>query len=384
MTELSIQERRARLGIRHHLAVQANDVETVAADLVGLHSSDPATVYLALWARVQDFAVADLEQALYDERSLVRMLGMRRTMFVVTRRGAATMDAACTKAMIAPQTKRVAGVIEDAGITDDGAAWINRVGEATMEALETRGGATAAELSDDVPELKEKILYGQATYGMSTRILFLLATAGRIVRARPVGTWRSSQYRWVPTEAWLGGPLPALDPEEARADLLGHWLRTFGPGSELDLKWWTGWNLGQTRSALADAGALEVELDAGVGYTLQDDAVDQVAPASWVALLPGLDPTVMGWKERGWYLGDHAEQLFDRNGNAGPTVWSDGRVVGGWAQRPDGEVVVELVEEVGGGIEKRIDAKATGLTDWLDGVVVTPRFRTPLEKRLSA
>ena len=38
--------------------------------------------------------------------------------------------------------------------------------------------------------------------------------------------------------------------------------------------------------------------------------------------------TFMGWKERDWFLGEHAEPLFDRNGNAGPTVWRDGRVVG--------------------------------------------------------
>ena len=62
---------------------------------------------------------------------------------------------------------------------------------------------------------------------------------------------------------------------------------------------------------------------------------------------PTLDPTTMGWKEREWYLGPHERVLFDRNGNAGPTVWWDGRVVGGWSQREDGEIVFELLEDVG-------------------------------------
>ena len=57
--------------------------EAAAESMVGLHASDPATVYLAARARVRDFAHADLEDALYERRSLVRMLGMRRTMFVV-------------------------------------------------------------------------------------------------------------------------------------------------------------------------------------------------------------------------------------------------------------------------------------------------------------
>jgi hypothetical protein len=77
-------------------------------------------------------------------------------------------------------------------------------------------------------------------------------------------------------------------------------------------------------------------------------------PDDWVALLPALDPTVMGWKERDWYLGGHAGDLFDRNGNAGPTVLHNGKVVGGWAQRPDGEVVYELQEKAP---KSLIDAK---------------------------
>ncbi len=387
---ISTGQRRDRLAVRHHLAVQAADVQTVAADLAGIHSSDPATVYLAAWARVKDFRVEDLERALYDERSLVRMSGMRRTMFVVTRDGAATMDAACTKALIDGQRKRQIKMVEDSGIASNGAAFTDRVAGATMEALEARGEATAGELKEDVPELDQKIHFGEGkrwkgSVGLSTRVLFLLATEGRIVRGRPLGSWISSQYRWSTTESWLGGPLPVLDPEQARTDLARNWLGTFGPGTELDVKWWSGWNLGPTRQAIGDAGAVEVEFDGGAkGYVLEDDLDPVEPPDEWVALLPGLDPTVMGWKERFWYLGEHAGDLFDRNGNAGPTVWSNGRVVGGWAQRPDGEVAYELLDPVGGGARALINAKASELTAWLDGVVVTPRFRTPLEKRLSA
>jgi hypothetical protein len=102
-----------------------------------------------------------------------------------------------------------------------------------------------------------------------------------------------------------------------------------------------------------------------------------------VAFLPALDPTVMGWKQRAWFLGPHGEELFDRNGNAGPTVWADGRVVGGWAQGPDGSVRYELLEKVDAAVGRRIQSEATQLERWFAGVRVTPRFRTPLEKRLA-
>jgi DNA-binding transcriptional ArsR family regulator len=389
LTLLDAVERRARLGVRHQLATRAKDVESVAADLIGLHSSDPATVYLAAWARVEDFTTDDLERALYENKSLVRMLGMRRTMFVVTPEVAATMDAAVTKALVDGERKRMIRLLEEGGIAGDGRVWLDGVLDDTMAALEARGEATARELAEDVPELREKIQFGEGkkwggSVGMSTRVLFLLATSARIVRARPLGTWLSSQYRWTPTTAWLGAELPALDVERARRDLVSHWLRTFGPGTEVDLKWWTGWTLGHTRSALDEIEAVEVEFDGGAGYALADDLDITAARDDWVALLPGLDPTVMGWKERDWYFGDHTAELFDRNGNAGPTAWWNGRVVGGWAQRPDGEVVVELLEPVPGSAQAMIDSKAVELTEWLDGVVVTPRFRTPLEKRLSS
>jgi len=41
VTKIDVEERRARLGVRHHLARRGESVEQVSSDLVGLHSSDP-------------------------------------------------------------------------------------------------------------------------------------------------------------------------------------------------------------------------------------------------------------------------------------------------------------------------------------------------------
>ena len=92
----------------------------------------------------------------------------------------------------------------------------------------------------------------------------------------------------------------------------------------------------------------------------------------------------MGWAGRDFYLGPHRPALFDRNGNAGPTIWLDGRVVGGWAQRATGEVVLRLLEDVGTESTTAIEAEAASLSDWLTPLRVTPRFRTPLERELIA
>jgi hypothetical protein len=385
---ITVAQRRARLGRRHHLATRAATVEQVVTDLVGLHSSDPATVFLAARARVRGFTPAALEQALYDERTLLRMHGMRRTMFVVDHELGAVMHAACTRSYLTAERHRLVTLLEEQGVARDGNRWLRRVSDRTVAAIEARGTATATELTKAVPELGEKLVMGEgtkwaATVGVSTRVLFLLATEGRIVRGRPRGQWLSSQYEWASTRTWID-PVPSLAPAEARVALLSRWLRGYGPATLRDITWFTGWTQAQGRAALAALDAVDVALDDGVGYLLPDDLASVRAPRRWVALLPALDPTVMGWKERDWYLGAHVARVFDRNGNAGPTIWADGRIVGGWGQCRNGVVAVELLEPVDATTERGVEREAAALTEWLGGTVVTPRFRTPIEQEIAA
>jgi hypothetical protein len=388
MQHVSNEERRHRLGLRHRLADPASTVEEAARAMIGLHSSDPATVYLSARARVSGMKRDDLEAALYDQRTLVRILGMRRTMFVAPVDLAPLLHFSSTVALMAAERRRLAGMVEDAGIADDGEAWVESVTGRTLSALRARGEAVATELIDDVPELAEKITFYKkdgsvlATVGMTTRVLFLLATQGRIVRGRPKGSWVSSLYRWAPIEEWIGRPLEEMSRAQAQAELLRLWLGAFGPGTELDMKWWTGWPVTQVRAALAGIGAVEVEVETGSAYLLPEDLDPVAQPPHWVALLPGLDPTTMGWKEREWYLGPHATRLFDRNGNAGQTVWVDGRVVGAWGQREDGEIVSDMLEDVGAQVVEEIGRQAEELRLWIGEKVLISRFRSPMDVEL--
>lgn len=395
MEHVDVHHRRARLAHRHLLATADDDVVRVAGALCGLHSSDAQTVMLSARARVDGLAVADVERALYDDRSLARILAMRRTLFVVPTDDVERLHAAVTRAQVAPQRRRLVTMLEQGGDLDEGtdvAAWLDRVSEDTLAALHARGEATATELTEDVPDLARRITVAPdrrwgGRFGVSTRVLFLLATEGRILRGRPRGSWQSTQYRWAPVDTWFDGrvDVDALAADHARVALARRWLHAFGPATVDDLQWWTGWTKTATRQALAAVDPVEVDLDGRPGIVAPDDL--DVAPATdpWVALLPGLDPTVMGWKNRDFFLdADLRPHLFDRNGNAGPTVWVDGRVVGGWAHRPDGEVVVRWLADVGTDAVTRVEAEATALAGWLGDVRIVPRFRTPLEKDLSA
>jgi hypothetical protein len=390
MRRIGIEERRARLGLRHHLAGTARaGVVEVARDLVGLHATDPATVYLAARARTLDPGVAGVEQALYEDRALVRILGMRRTMFVEPVELMGVVQAACTDAIAVQQRRLLVDLVGRAGLADDPPGWIEEVEKVAVRALEARGGATAAELAKDDPRLAQQIVLAEGKpyegrQSVVSRILLLLAAEGRIVRGRPRGSWVSGQYRWSVVDAWLPDGVPPWSLQEAQAELVRRWLRGFGPATIADVKWWTGLPMGQVRRAVAETGAVEVDLDGTPGLVLPDDLDPVPAPEPWVALLPALDPTTMGWAGRDFYLGPHRPALFDRNGNAGPTIWLDGHVVGGWAQRATGEVVLRLLEDVGTDATEAIEAEAARLTAWLTPLQVTPRFRTPLERELIA
>ena len=388
---ISTAERRSRLAVRQHLATSSQAASPLQAsnDIVGFHGTDPISVYLAAWARVEGFRTCTLETALYEERSLLKILGMRRTMFVVPIELAGIIQAACTGSIARGQRARLVRMIEDAGITDAGQEWLDGVEAETLEVLHRLGEATAAELTKEVAGLREQISFGegrtwQGTVGVSTRLLFLLSAEGRIIRGRPRGSLVSSLYRWAPLDTWLGGSLPAIPKDLAQAELVRRWLAAFGPGTRRDVQWWTGWTVAEVRRGLESTRAVEVDLeDGGAGFISPDD-VDPATPshASWVAFLPCLDPTTMGWHERDWYLGAHKDRLFDTNGNAGPSIWLDGRIVGGWAQRRSGEVVTRIREDVGAERAAQVATKAADLEAWLGDLRVIPRFRTPVEKEL--
>ncbi|MEV7095722.1 winged helix DNA-binding domain-containing protein [Amycolatopsis sp. NPDC051045] len=389
--KISIEQRRARLAVRHHLAAPAASVADAVAGVVALHATDPATVHLSASARLASPAVAHVERALYEDRTLLRLLGMRRTVFVTGLDTAALVQAGCAADIVVKQRKLLEQHLGRQGHPEnvpEPGKWLADVEASVEAALRARGSATAQQLSEDEPRLRQQLLMAagkpyEAIGNVTSRVLFLLAAGGRLARGRPRGSWLSSQYVWHPLDEWVPGGLPPWDADEARAELARRWLHAYGPAPATDLRWWTGWTAGQTKKALAVLRPAEVDLDGEPGVALADDLEPVPVPPPWVAFLPALDPTPMGWQDRDWFLGPHRAALFDRSGNIGPTIWSDGRVVGGWAQRPSGEIAYRLLEDVGTEVKAAVEREAERCAGWFGEVRAVPRFRTPLERELS-
>ena len=380
---VDVTERRARLARRHRLLpeTRTDDVASIADDLVALHSTDPVTVHLSAMVRMVHPSVGAVEKALYDDRSVVRHHAMRRTLWVATPPVVRLMHAAATRRLAGPEHRRTARLLAENGVQDpDG--WLAAAREHVLAALDEHGPLTARSLGRLVPELEQKIVMApgkkwSATVSAHTRVLLGLGFEGRILRTRPTGTWINGAYTYAAAESWLDGGLGDLGEREAARELALRWLRAFGPATSLDLQWWAGWTVATTRTALADCGAVPVALDDGPGWVAPGDEAPVEPPGPWVALLPGLDPTTMGWKQRDWYLPGEAADAFDRMGNAGPTVWADGRVVGAWAQRPDGEIRTWLFTELSAGQRRALDRRAAELAAMVGDTRFTVRFPSP-------
>jgi hypothetical protein len=375
-------DRRARLARRHLLSPGhgRDHVTAVVADLIGLHATDPATPYLSLWARLPAFTVNDLDAQLYEKRSLVKHLAMRRTLWLVQAHDMATIQSGASDRVADTERRRLVADVEKAGVAPDGAHWLDRASAAVVRHLADGGPASASDLRKALPELDGKYdpapgkPWGGETH-LAPRVLTVLSAQGDIIRGPNDAGWTVSRHQWAAREEWLGITAEALLAHTARAELVRRWLRTFGPATAADIKWWFGSTLTAVRQALHYIGAVDV-----AGYALPDDVDDEPAPEPWAALLPGLDVTAMGWAERDWYLGGHRTSVFDRNGNAGPTAWWNGRVVGGWRQDSDGRVQVQLLEDPGRDATRALRRRADELTAWLDGVRLAPRFPSPLSK----
>jgi hypothetical protein len=371
---------------RHHLsgASRASTPEEIAASLVAIHSTDPATVFLSVAARLRDVdPVQALERALYEDRTLIRMHGMRKTIFVFPAALAAIVQVSTTAANA---VKLRADLLKDVQNHDPAwnEAWLSGLEEAVIAHLRQVGEASGTAISTAVPNLRQTIIYGagtksEARQGIASRVLRSLGNENRIVRGRPAGTWISGQYRWSVAE-----PHPPIEVAPAKAELIRCWLGAYGPGTAEDMKWWTGWPMRDVRAALALLETEEVQLAERIGYVLARDTGPDEPLAPDISLLPGLDSTSMGYRQRDWYLPSaYVPALFDRAGNIGPTIWWDGQIVGGWAQRQDGEIAYRFLGDVPADANAALEQEIDRLKTWIGPVRVTPRFRTPLERELA-
>ena len=374
MRHVSDDERRARIGVRHALApsFRVDSPEAATRAMTVLHATESATVYLSCWVRVRSLDAADVDNALYVQRSLVKQLAMRRTLFTFPRDLLPAAWSSASARVANTERARMAKDVVKAGIAVDGNDWLDRARAEVLTLLtDAPEGLSALEVRQAVPMIDVKVEGSAGEIWSAPRVLTHLGATADIMRGANTARFPVSRPLWTLTRHWLDDAPTDLESADGYREIVRRWLHSFGPGTEDDIVWWLGSTKTVVRAALAELEAVAVSLDGGdTGWLLPDDVATVPDSGPWVALLPVLDPTIMGWKNRDFYLGPHRNQLFDTRGNAGTTAWVDGRVVGCWIQDAAGVVHVRVLESVSADAQRALDAEAVRLTEWLGGVKI--------------
>lgn len=391
MRTISQRQRRHAMVHRHRLGGDAPNPEAVTDALVALHATDPASVYLSVLARSNASTLAEVSAAMYRRRTLVRWMAMRRTLFLVPRAAVPVVQAAISTPLAAVLRRRLISQLQRNGteppIDGDLQTWLAGLQEQVEHAIDARGSATGAELAADVPTLRTLIpprTASERPQNVTSAFLTMLSAQGRIVRGIPTGPWTSRHHRWEPVERWWPDGLPEPTTEESQRELARRYLARFGPATVEDLQWWTGWNKATVRHALHKLPVQDVDLHGESGIALADHDLDdaEAAAGPTAALLPALDSTPMGWKQRDWFFGIPQHHVFDSRGNIGNTLWWDGEVIGSWAVAATGEIRTIAVADRGTEARAAVQDVAARLQERLQGAVITPAIRTPLERSL--
>jgi hypothetical protein len=399
---LKISQVNSYLAHKQHLlpASRLTDVVQVTRDIVALHATDPTVPYFSLWARAPDFPREALEDALYERRKLAKLLCMRVTLHAVPSDEVPLFFQAYSQHRTRPETQRFGDFLVQAGLCREKEvdAFLQDLQRRVLDVLSERGPSTVRQINQAVPELKAKIRHSvgksyEGEIGVGSYLVpNIMGAQGLLIRARPQGTWRSNLYEYAALSDWLPGiDLESVAPQEAKVWLVRRYLAAFGPATLDDVQWWTGFTKGEAKETLESLGSAVVKVaikDLGNEYLMLAEDAQQLrdfAPedTACVFLLPCLDPYIMGYQDRRRFLAsEHRAKLFDRAGNAVPTVWVNGRVVGAWGQhKEDGSVVYGIFEPVEEGKRVLLD-KHQQLEEFLDGEFVPPRFRTPFTRAL--
>lgn len=153
MRHVSDEERRARLGARHGLGAGAgfNSVAAATRALTVLHATEPSTVYLSLQARVPTAGVPEIDAAMYDDRSVVKQLAMRRTLFGFPPDLLPAALGSASARVAVQQRALTVRMVEQSGVAADGAAWLERAAAALLDRLADGSALSAKRLREEVP-----------------------------------------------------------------------------------------------------------------------------------------------------------------------------------------------------------------------------------------
>lgn len=331
-------------------------VEEAVEAAAGIYSTAP-TSFLSFAARIPGFTRADLDRAMYEDRTLVRRASLRGSAFLIP------VDRIDAVASAPDRQEWYTGAVDKAVGVDKRRKWTSEV----LDILDGRILRTR-EIRADMGVAADQ----------SEALRFLLTSMSQhrlITAASGTAGWRDNQYGYARWDQWFPDhPVRDLDPEEARIEIARWYLQGHGPGTVEDFAWWSG--LKRANAGLALSVVSNPDED---GLHDLPGAPDHVPPATGLRLLPVWDTALVTQKSRRRMADPaHYPYVYDASGNVTSAIVSDASVVGVWDRggdadrieikaaffEPPGKAEIEAVET-----EAAIIANSVGAADVTVAVV---------------
>jgi Winged helix DNA-binding domain len=341
---LTWREVTARRMERHALTRPATDAspDDIASLLCGAHAQVLSAAELSIGRRIAGCTRADVQRALWIDRTLIKTFGPRGTVHLLATRDlpmwTGALSALPSSVPSHPDPVRFTPEQADEVIAAMGEALADdelTVNELTDE-IRYRAGAWAVERTMDAFQTKWP-RWRQLTSSAAHRGVLCF------------GRDRGRQVTYTNPHRWLPGFRPE-NPEKALRSLVQRYLYAYGPATPQHFARWLAFPVRRAAELFAE---LRGDLDAAEIYGepawIVAGDIETVQPHRGLRLLPYFDAYVVGGQPRDrLYPGLAASRALTPTGQAGnyPVVLVDGVVAGVWHQQRTGRKLAITVESL--------------------------------------
>ena len=363
--------------LKQHLTSNSkiDDIIQISKDLCGLQATGTFEPYVYLFSRTNRFQKEDLEKQWYVTKNLIKIRGMRNTLFIIPKEDAPIMHNATNFL----KENRFDGFFTHSDFTR---MEYNELESKILQVLKKESLIAA--------DIKKRI---SSDRNISI-IISLMCDKLLLVRDKPPKGWKDRRN----TYALMKNSFPDLnfdDLEEIEAiqSLVLKYIKSYGPVTEQDITWWTGLTRTKARRVIETLQSqLQIISISEDIYFIDNSDIEVLKNLSVpkdpvINLLANLDPYLMGYKNRKRFINhDIYDYVFDRSGNATTTILLNGIVIGIWdfQTKPEPTVKILLFQEITKDILKVIKKQANLIGEFIleqDITIQECKNPIPLTKR---
>jgi hypothetical protein len=323
MAEFSLKQTNQFILRKQHLTreTKTDNILAIAKDIGGLHSTSQTAPYLSLFSRTNNFTRTQLDEEAYEKKNLGKVRCVRKTVFLMHKEVLPWVINATKK----QHAKRHVDYLANLGVTEE------KYQELVNDMLKVLKGRNLS-----VSEIKKELNSQENISAMVN----LACDKFQIIRSKPIKSWRDRRHTYSSFKEYFPDiNLDKPSEEESKKQLVKYYLECFGPITENDIVWWTGFNKTETRKALAELEESTTEISISPidkEYVMLKSDLEKLQKMNIlkepiINIIPDLDPYTMGYKERERYIDENNYNfVYDRSGNATTTILVNGQIVGIW------------------------------------------------------